>query len=249
MKLIWEIDENDVARIRAFYQIHENNKFVARRLRRNVKKELPVFTNDMFWEAMVSCLLTTQQRSGPDSAVTRFISSKPFLLSYQTCNQEKDLQSFAETTITRFGGIRRGTILSQEITKNYTWLNHGGWDFINTTISRLITIGTVAAEIEAAEKIAENLKGFGPKQSRNILQSLGFTKYEIPIDSRISKWMNDFGFPIQLSATALSDHNYYNFVSEGFRRMCAASDIYPCLLDAAIFSSFDGEWPAEKLVW
>lgn len=72
-------------------------------------------------------------------------------------------------------------------------------------------------------------------------------KYRLTVG--FSKWMNAFGFPLQLSATALSDRNYYNFVSEGFRRMCAASGIYPCLLDAAIFSSFDDEWPEDKLVW
>jgi thermostable 8-oxoguanine DNA glycosylase len=249
MKLIWEIEERDVAKIREFYQIHENNSFVARRRKRNVNKELPQFTNEIFWEAMVSCLLTTQQRSGPESAVTRFISSKPFPLSYEVCNREEDLRSLAEITITRFGGIRRGTTLASEISENYTWLNSGGWNIINRTVSELIEVGTVDEEIKASEKIAMNLKGFGPKQSRNLLQALGLTKYEIPIDSRISKWMNDFGFPVQLSATALSDHNYYKFVSEGFRRMCAASGIYPCLLDAAIFSSFDGEWPEDKLVW
>jgi len=95
-------------------------------------------------------------------------------------------------------------------------------------------------ETEAADFIDRCLKGFGPKQSRNLLQSLGVTKYEVPIDSRITKWLNDFvGFPMYLSATALGDLSYYKFVSEGFRELCAASDIYPCVLDAAIFSSFD----------
>lgn len=81
--------------------------------------------------------------------------------------------------------------------------------------------------------------GFGPKQSRNLLQGLGLTKYEIPIDSRITKWFNEFGFPVKLSASALSDLNYYKFVSKGLRELCDACNIYPCLLDAAIFSSFD----------
>lgn len=249
MKLLWEINDYDVEKIQDFYRLHENNNFVRRRRKRNVDKELPEFTHEIFWGSMVSCLLTTQQRSGPQSAVTRFISSKPFPLNYVTCRQKINLKSFAETTITQFGGIRRGATLAEEIAENYSWLNNEGWDFIDSIVSNLTEIGTVEKEISTSEKIAERLKGFGPKQSRNLLQALGLTKYEIPIDSRISKWMNDFGFPLQLSATALSDRNYYNFVSEGFRRMCAASGIYPCLLDAAIFSSFDEEWPEEKLVW
>jgi thermostable 8-oxoguanine DNA glycosylase len=83
------------------------------------------------------------------------------------------------------------------------------------------------------------LKGFGPKQSRSLLQELGLTRYEIPIDVRITKWLNDFGFPVTLSGDASSDRNYYRFVSEGIRELCKACRIYPCLLDAAIFSSYD----------
>lgn len=95
------------------------------------------------------------------------------------------------------------------------------------------------AEVEAADFIDDNLKGFGPKQARNLLQGLGLTKYEIPIDSRVTKWLNDFGFPVWLSAVALADREYYGFVSEGFHRLCEACGIYPCLLGAAIFSSYD----------
>src|SRR3712207_8726784 len=39
--------------------------------------------------------------------------------------------------------------------------------------------------------IDDSLKGFGPKQSRNLLQGLGLTRYEIPIDIRITRWFND----------------------------------------------------------
>ena len=152
-------------------------------------------------------------------------------------------------TINDFGGIRRGTRLADEILCNFLWLEQDGWKVINEMAQNLINVQTPEAEIESADFIDHNLKGFGPKQARNLLQSLGLTKYEIPIDSRVSKWMNNFGFPLELSPAALSDGNYYKFVSEGFRKMCAACNIYPCLLDAAIFSSFDSEWPENRLVW
>ena len=48
----------------------------------------------------------------------------------------------------------------------------------------------------------------------------------------------------------LQDRNYYNFVSDGFQKLCEACDIMPCVLDAAIFSSFDdGKWTEENVVW
>jgi len=70
---------------------------------------------------------------------------------------------------------------------------------------------------------------------------LELTRYEVPTDSRITRWLNEFGFPVTISADALSDRNYYRFVSEGIRELCDACRIYPCLLDAAIFSSYDEE--------
>jgi thermostable 8-oxoguanine DNA glycosylase len=105
-------------------------------------------------------------------------------------------------------------------------------------------------ERRAAEFFDEKLQGFGPKQSRNLIQGLGLSRYEIPMDSRITKWLNAFGFPVNLTANALSDRNYYNFVSEGLQSLCEACGIMPCVLDAAIFSSFDGdEWTEENVVW
>jgi hypothetical protein len=79
---------------------------------------------------------------------------------------------------------------------------------------------------------------------------LGLTRYEIPIDSRITRWLNAFGFPVKLTAVVLQDRNYYNFVSEGFQRLCEACEIAPCVLDAAIFASYDKDlWTEENVVW
>jgi thermostable 8-oxoguanine DNA glycosylase len=124
------------------------------------------------------------------------------------------------------------------------------WSRVVEVVDELRLSSTPRSEREAADFIADHFKGFGPKQSRNLLQSLGLTRYEIPIDSRITKWLNDFGFPVRLSAGALADRNYYDFVSEGFQQLAAQSEIYPCVLDAAIFASFDrGGWSEGNVIW
>ncbi len=143
-------------------------------------------------------------------------------------------------TLTNFGGIRRTKGIAEETQYNFRWLERdGGWSEVKQRLETLRSRRTHELEIETADFIADSLKGFGPKQSRNLLQELGLTKYEIPIDSRITRWLNDFGFPVTLSANALSDRRYYSFVSEGIRELCDECGIYPCLLDAAIFSSYD----------
>jgi hypothetical protein len=249
MKLLWQIEDSDIQKVKSFYEAQKNNVFVLNRIERNVKKLLPQFSNGLFWEAMISCLVTTQQRSGPDSSVTRFICTKPFPLNYSKCKAAVHLQNTVEKTITSFGGLRRGKSIGEEVAYNFQWLENGGWKTVNDIVEDMAKHQTVATERKSAEIIIDNLKGFGPKQSRNLLQSLGLTKFEIPVDSRITKWLTAFGFPMKLSATALSDKNYYNFVLDGFQRICEAADIFPCVMDAAIFSSFDGEWPEDKLIW
>ena len=249
MKLLWQIEDGDIQKAKAFYEAQQNNAFVLNRIERNVKKVLPRFSNGLFGEAMISCLITTQQRSGPDSSVTKFICTKPFPLNYLKCKASNNLQKTVEETITTFGGLRRGKTIGEEVEVNLKWLENGGWAIVHEIVEEMTINQTTATERKSAEIIIDNLKGFGPKQSRNLLQSLGLTKFEIPVDSRITKWLTVFGFPMKLSATALSDKNYYNFVLYGFQRLCDACDIFPCVLDAAIFSSFDEEWPEDKLVW
>ena len=249
MKIIWLIEDNDIHKIKAFYEANKNNAFVLNRIKRNIKKSIPQFSNDIFWEGMVSCLLTTQQRSGPDSAITKFICTKPFPLNYSACKSSNDLKAFVESVLTNFGGIRRAKTISEEVLTNLKWLETNGWNSINEMVKNLTHKQTIETERRSAKTIIDHLKGFGPKQSRNLLQALALTKYEVPIDSRITKWLTKFGFPIKLSANALADENYYNFVQDGFQKMCEACDIIPCVMDAVIFSSFDGEWPDDKLVW
>ncbi len=249
MRLLWQIEDSDIRNFKSFYETQSRKSFVQNRIKRNVKKELPPFSKDIFWEAMISCLITTRQRSGPNSMVTKFISTEPFPLSFSQCKSSNNVQNTVERIITSFGGLRRANTIGKEVAFNFQWLENGGWEIVCDMVDNINKNETIETERRSATIIIDKLKGFGPKQSRNLLQSLGLTKYEIPIDSRITKWLNDFGFPLKLSASALSDINYYNFISDGFQKLCEACEIYPCAMDAAIFSSFDDDWPKEKLIW
>lgn len=250
MKLTWYIDPQDIQRVRAFVEQYRGNAFVQLRVKRNVEGDKPEVTKEDFWQAMVACLLTTQQRSGPGSAVTRFFNTKPFPLALSTCEQSSGLEQFVKTTLTGFGGLRRTNIIAREMADNIRHFEAESWAETYQVVESLRLNDTIPVERQAAHFIAAHYKGFGPKQSRNLLQSLGLTRYEIPIDSRIIKWLNDFGFPLKVSASALSDPDYYEFVMDGIQQLCAECGIYPCVLDAAIFASFDGDgWTAENVIW
>jgi hypothetical protein len=250
VKLIWQVEPEDVKRLQAFYRTYGNDPMVRERRLRNLSADRPKPDRAAVWYAMIACLLTTQQRSGPESATTRFISTKPFPLAYEHCAAQPNLEPWAAQVLSNFGGLRRHNRIADELNTNLAHLEDSLWDETLALLDELRLADSPELERDAAAFVSKHFKGFGPKQSRNLLQSLGLTRYEIPIDSRIVKWLNEFGFPIHLTAGALSDPSYFDFVSDGFQQLCLQSELVPCLVDAAIFSSFDkGGWTEENVVW
>lgn len=242
MKLTWQIDDEDVNKVLAFYRRWANDPFVTNRKSRNLDSPRPPVSKESIWMALVGCLLTTQQRSGPGSAVKRILDVVPFPLRYATCRSSPDLEGFAQDVLTSFGGIRRAPTIAQQMAGNLTKLEEGFWLPFLQSVEQLNTADSPSLEREVAHMLALNLAGIGPKQSRNLLQWLGVTKHEIPVDSRITKWLNRYLLQEHLSADLLVNASYYDMVSDGLQALCRRANLYPCLLDAAIFASFDGGW-------
>jgi len=239
MKIKWQVTARDVAKVKRFVAQYDDYPFVQERKQRNLQAKPKRTSRAGFWHSMVTCILTTQQRSSPDSAVSRFSRQKPFLLGYKACQAEPDLEEFILNTLTEFGGIRMTGKIASALSHNLDLLEAGLWTEVFQQLRVLKQQRTARAERSAAAFIADNFKGFGPKQSRNLLQFLGLTRWEILIDSRTTKWLRAFGFPLQLSANSLSDPEVYNLVVDGLQTLCRKARIYPCILDAAIFTSFD----------
>ncbi len=76
---------------------------------------------------------------------------------------------------------------------------------------------------------------------------MGLARYEIPLDSRIVRWLNAEVFPWTLSAQALADPNYYEFVMDSVRALCSRAGVLPCVFDAAVFSLNERDWLAKEL--
>lgn len=251
VEIRWKISSSDVKRLKAFVASQRSNSFVASRIQMNVKhRSRATISRHLIWLRIVGSLLTTQQRSGPDSAIYRFIATRPFPLRYAVVQSRRDAGRFAATTLRRFGGVRRWQKIADELQTNLLRLDGGLWKPLLEHCRGLRTARGYEREREAARFVDEHLAGFGPKQSRNLLQALGLTRYEIPLDSRVTKWLNEFGFPLRLSATGLNDADYYEMVLDGVRELCRRSGLYPCVLDAAIFVSFDAAaWPENAIIY
>jgi thermostable 8-oxoguanine DNA glycosylase len=244
MKISWRISASDVRRIRAFVETHKQEKMVQNRKLRYRRARDRVITRATFWRASIMGLVTTQQPSGPGTHVQRFLRRVPFALTYRACARKKNLRSYAEKEI-RNARLRFSNRLAEMVATNFERVAGGIWEETYDALEDLRTARvrrkTQLKEVErnAANFIDEKYAGYGPKQARNLLQCMGLTKHEIPLDSRIMKWLNEFGFPIRLTAQALSDRNYYMFVLDAVQAMCERGGVDPFILDAAIFTSYD----------
>ena len=241
-QIVWKFEKRDINKVSDLIKKYTHHPFVEARRNRNIDRigVLRFRRRDVVWKTMVGCLLTTQQKSGPNSHVKQFLQNRPDLLRFSKCARKRNLASYAEREITHHG-LRRGHRIGLEIENDFRWLSGEGWAELKREFERLETPMAVEREREVARYVSQNLKGFGPKQSRNMLQWLGLTRYEIPLDSRIIKWLKDFGFPIPLSAQSLSDEEYYEFVLDSVQALCKRAKVFPCIFDAAVFVSVEDQ--------
>ena len=239
MRLEWVIEPNDAAKVSDLVARSESERLVQERRQRNLGQPRPHISRSPTWQVMVGCLLTTQQKSGPGKPVARFLETDPFRLAYDLCCQKSDLRAFALRTISDFRGIRRGPTVAGQLAANFAYLEAGNWVTLLERLAQTDASNDGMFERSAAHYIADSLKGFGPKQARNFLQWVGVSKHEIPIDSRVTKWLNKELLSFRLNAAMLADHVYYDMVSDGVIRLCEMAGVIPCVFDAAVFASFD----------
>jgi hypothetical protein len=249
MKIKWQIDKNDIKRIKIFVAKHQN-PFVKSVIERNVIRKDIVVDRNSILKYIMMCLITSQQQSGPTSKVGIFLQLNPFPLTYETVSKSKNVENYIKQIMLANELNRYINRIPKYFSFIFNHLEASNWEMFHNIEKKLNGHNNRETEREIADEIDETFKGFGPKQSRNFLQALGLTKYEVPIDSRITTWLNDFGFPIRLSSIALQDKEYYHFVLDGFQLLCQKADIFPCILDAAIFSSYDNElWTEHNTIY
>jgi len=224
--------------LQSLLQEFQGHPFVRERIERNVLgRDLKV---DMkaFWLAMLGCRLTSRQASSQTSPVSKFMKQCPHPLALHSCKDRDDLALFISQTLQSYGGIRDYNKIGKEMAHNLIELDLY-WEAISQDIESLLKSRSVMKERKLADWMSLIFKGFGPKQTRNLLQDLGCTHYEVPIDTRITKWMNSSGVSPQIEPTKLSNRNYYLSVQNCFQEIARTLDLLPCVLDSIVFISLD----------
>ena len=247
MQIQWQITDADKARVADIVDRQQNGGMVRYRERFNLAAEKEEITKDRLWRTIVCMRLTTRARTRPRGALADFQKRKPFLLSYDTMRLRQLDQAGIHYILKAHKVGTDPQKISAQLAENFNRLEEGKWQRALDQCGRLKQSQPREVEREVADCLEDILIGIGPKQARNVLQALCLTRYEIPIDSRVTNWLNEeLSFPIRISSSALSDRNVYRLILDGICALCKECGIYPCILDAAIFGSIDGEdWDDE----
>ena len=236
MELIWKLGDSDINRIRDFVKKYRNPN-VEKIINKNINHVDRVVDKDSLLRAMLICLMSSETDSYPESRINQIFSKKPFLLSCQYLFKVSNIEYAFKETFQTFGVTKYLKKVPKYFSANFDFLVETNWDLeseINRSLDHELT---KYDERELADRVDKSFKGFGSKEARSFLLALGVTRYEIPIDNKLLKWLKNFDFPIKFSKIALQDILFYHFVSDGIQKLCEISEIYPCVLYASIISS------------
>ena len=253
MNIEWQFSKDDIVRVKSTIRAQCETIIVKDRQKRNLADDRPTVTANRLWEALVCMRITTQARSGPGSDVSKFqrLRLSTFPLTYDTVRDQHNRTDFISEILKKHKAGRHRPTIAMQLSKNFEELEQDGWREICSQCNLLVHSVCRQTEIEVAKYLQDRLAGFGPKQARNVLQALGLTRYEIPIDSRVTHWLNkELKFPYRVRSEDLSSPIIYRLISDAICALCEKCGVLPCILDAAIFASKDkDDWDAKELVY
>jgi thermostable 8-oxoguanine DNA glycosylase len=240
MELIWKLSDSDITKVRDYVK-KNNNQNVERIINRNINHIDRRIDKDSILRTMLICLLSSETDPYPESKVEQMFRKKPYLLNYQFLFKVHNIENSFQEVFLTFGITKYAKKVPRYFSTNFESLEENDWGLeseLNRSIDHELS---KSDERKLADIVDRSFKGFGSKEARSFLLALGVTKYEIPIDYKLIKWLENFGFPLKFSKTALQDILFYHFVSDGIQRLCEISEIYPSVLYTSILSGSAAE--------
>jgi thermostable 8-oxoguanine DNA glycosylase len=239
MLAAWTFEPSSLEKWSLFIQVMKRQEFVKDRIQKNVRREGIDLSRAEVWKALVGCQVTSIQKSGPGSLVKKFMGSSSTVLKYSRCRDSDGRLKLIESEI-RNAGLRFANKIASNLEYILTELESGGWKVLLEKLESLRARPSIVKERTVVEFLMfSSFPGLGPKQARNLVQRLGLSRYEIPLDSRILRKLKEFGANFVPGPSGLSDYSVYLFVQEGLQALAKELSIYPCVLDACIFASTD----------
>jgi thermostable 8-oxoguanine DNA glycosylase len=235
----WTITKKSLDRWNDFVKSLQTHPLVVERRNKNVDRVGIELSKNAIWKIVVGCQVTTQQQSGVNTNVGQFFASNSRLLNYTEFSNQDSISALATQEL-NFYRLRRFNIIAENLESIFVYLKNGGWTVLKAQLASIKEVTSIEKERKVIEYLqGGSFPGLGPKQARNFIQWLGLSKYEIPIDSRVLKRLKEFGSDFVPAGSSLSDPVVYLFVQHLLQVIASSQKIFPCELDACIFSSFE----------
>lgn len=235
----WTVTDSFLKKIQKIVEENKDSKTVRERKEKNINRQNIDLSKERIWKIIVGCHVTSNQKSGEDSPSSKLIeSSNSYVLDYKKCFG-KIPEDLAEEL--KNNQIRYNMRIADELLDNLNFLESGGWEKLIQHLESIKGKHTQQDEKEVINYLLGEgrLKGIGLKQSRNFLQWLGLSVYEIPIDSRVCKILKDCGCNYVPGTSGLQDEAVYEYMERGLQLVSEKLGIEPCILDACLFNSFE----------
>ena len=236
MKSIWTIDNTVLENIRKVIIDNIDSKLAKERKSKNIEKKGIDLSKNNVWKILVVCEITSRQKSGENSPTDQLLKSGSKLFDFNYC---KNNHNFIIEELKKFNLRRYNTIAEWLILIIKEW-ELGEWDILQKKLTLLKKDHSKEDEKQVIDYLRSGkYKGLGLKQSRNFLQWLGLSIYEIPIDSRVIKVLENCGCNFVPGSNALQDDATYEYLEIGLQMISEELQILPCELDACFFMSLE----------
>jgi thermostable 8-oxoguanine DNA glycosylase len=233
MELVWKLSDSDIIKVREFVKTNVNPN-VEKIMNRNIRRIEVTIDKDSILRAMLTCLLASDTDSYPEHEIDKIFHKKSHFLNFEYLFKMNSIENAFHEIFQKFGNNKYVKKVPKYFSSNFDFLVETNWNLESEIKNSLKKELTKHDERKLADMADRSFKGFGSKEARSFLLALGVTKYEIPIDNKLIRWLEKFSFPIKFTKIALQDIIFYHFVSDGIQKLCEVSDIYPCVLYASI---------------
>lgn len=161
MEINWHVTEKDILNVQSLIAKNQN-PFVENRISKNVKKIGIILDKDAFLKGMIMCLLTTQQRSGPNSLVAKFLLIKPFPITFTNVLESTNIENFVRETLFQNGLTRYINRISLFFAKNFQKLEKEKWKMLIKISEQINIQSTKESERHIADEIQQRISWAWP---------------------------------------------------------------------------------------
>lgn len=246
MRCVLVPEKADVERLKEAFASLRRHDLVRERFEKNVAPMARKPSRSEVWRQLTTALATSGTRSTQGSGMWQLARGHVFPLRLAQVRSVYPKVSGLAAEVFRTYHVRFPMRKASFVAANYELLfREGAVRQLDELVGQLWSLRqSPARQTERAcreerricgEVLQLGLKGIGNKQCRNWLQSVGLLRYEVPLDSRVLKFLKPMMKGIPLEQELLGTEAYYHFIEDAVQALCRQAKILPCVVDALMF--------------